>query len=209
MKQFCNKELRNNQYLSQVKTKEYTERFEHCIDMVKVVFGNTAFRKYTPSDDTIEQGGWTATRINMALYDIQLCGFVNYTKNEVLRNADFIREAVLNLMSNDIEFQNSISLDTSTKEVMKKRFKIWLETLEKIIGDNGYKNRMFSYGVKKELFMKNPVCAISQQQILAIEDSEIDHIIPYSKGGETKIENAQLVLRYFNRAKNNRLETNT
>jgi 5-methylcytosine-specific restriction endonuclease McrA len=39
---------------------------------------------------------------------------------------------------------------------------------------------------------------------LAIEDAEVDHILPYSKGGKTEIENAQLVLRFFNRAKGNR-----
>ena len=35
------------------------------------------------------------------------------------------------------------------------------------------------------------------------DDYEVDHIIPYSKGGKTEISNAQLVLIYFNRAKNN------
>jgi len=173
--------------------------------MVKIVFGNTAFRRYIPSEDPNEQGSWTNTRINMALYDIQMCGFVNYSKSEIFRNADFIREAILDLMTNDSEFQKSILLETSNKEVMKKRFKIWLETLEKIIGNSEYDKRTFSYEVKKELFDQNPVCAISKQRILAIEDAEVDHILPYSKGGETKINNAQLVLRYFNRAKGNRV----
>jgi 5-methylcytosine-specific restriction endonuclease McrA len=35
------------------------------------------------------------------------------------------------------------------------------------------------------------------------DDYEVDHIIPYSKGGKTELSNAQLVLIYFNRAKNN------
>ncbi len=205
MKQFCNKELRDNQNLSPDKAKEYTEKFNNCVDMVKIVFGNTAFRRYIPSEDSNEQGKWTNTRINMALYDIQMCGFVNYSKNEVFRNADFIRESMLDLMTNNSEFQKSILIETSNKEVMKKRFKIWLETLENIIGNSEYENRAFSYEIKKELFDKNPTCAISKQRILAIEDSEVDHIIPYSKGGETRIENAQLVLRYFNRAKGNKL----
>jgi 5-methylcytosine-specific restriction endonuclease McrA len=43
-------------------------------------------------------------------------------------------------------------------------------------------------------------------KILKIEDSEVDHIIPYSKGGKTEINNAQLVLRYFNRAKKDKME---
>ena len=198
MKQFCNKELRDNRFLTNEKAKEYRNRFNDCIDLVKVVFGETAFRRYIPSDKEREQGNWTTTRINMALYDIQMCGFVNYSKNEVLRNADFIREAMIELMINNREFIDSILIQTSNKEVLKKRFKIWFEKLDEIIGNNGYEQRTFSYQTKKELFEKNPVCAISGQRILAIEDSEVDHIVPFSKGGKTEMDNAQLVLRYFN-----------
>jgi hypothetical protein len=206
MKQFCNKELRDNRYLSTEKAKEYRTKFHDCIDLVKVVFGETAFRRYIPSNSEKEQGNWTTTRINMALFDIQMCGFVNYSKNEILRNADYIREAMLELMTNNQDFIDSILLQTSNKEVLKKRFKIWLEKLDEIVGSSGYEQRTYSFQVKKELFDKNPICAISGQRILAIEDSEVDHIIPFSKGGKTEIENAQLVLRYFNRAKNNNTE---
>lgn len=56
-----------------------------------------------------------------------------------------------------------------------------------------------------KLFNSNTYCAISGQKIFAIEDSEVDHIIPYSKGGKTEKSNAQLVLRYFNRAKKDKM----
>lgn len=201
MKQFCNKELRDNQFLSNEKQKEYRDRFNHCIDLVKLVFGDTAFRRYTIPEDG-KKGGWVASRINMSLFDIQMCGFVNYSKNDVLRNADFIREAMLDLMINNQEFINSILLTTSDKSTLQKRFKIWLEKLEEIIGNvESYSQRNFSYEIKDKLFRENPTCAISGQRVLAIEDAEVDHILPYSKGGKTDIENAQLVLRYFNRAK--------
>jgi len=204
MKQFCNKELRDNRFISEEKQKEYKERFNHCIDLVKIVFGETAFRRYLPSSNENEKGSWTTTRINMALYDIQMYCFKDYSKNDVLRNADFIREAMIDLMNNNQEFIDSILIQTSDREILKKRFKIWSEKLEEIITDKNYEKRVFPYSVKKELFEKNPICAISGQRILAIEDSEVDHIIPYSKGGKTEIENAQLVLRYFNRAKSNK-----
>lgn len=203
MKQFCNKELRDNRFLNPDKRKEYKSRFNDCIDLVKVVFGDKAFRRYIPSDNEKEQGNWTTTRINMALFDIQMCGFVNYSKNEILRNADFIREAMLDLMTNNKDFIDSILIQTSNKDVLKKRFKIWLDKLDEILGTNGYEQRTFPFHIKKELFDNNPVCAISGQRILAIEDAEVDHITPFSKGGKTEKENAQLVLRYFNRAKNN------
>ena len=110
---------------------------------------------------------------------------------------------MIELMINNKEFIESILIQTSNKDVLKKRFNIWLEKLDEIVGYNGYEQRTFSYQVKKELFDKNPICAISKQRILSIEDSEVDHILPFSKGGKTEMDNAQLVLRYFNRAKNN------
>lgn len=204
MKQFCNKELRDNRNLNEEKAEDYRKRFLHCIDLVKVVFGKTAFRRYTAANKEKEKGNWTTTRIHMALFDVQMCGFVNYSKNEVLNKVDFIREALLDLMINNQDFIDSILIQTSNKEVLKKRFKIWLEKLDEIIGDNSYQKRTFSFSVKQELFNRNPFCAISNQRILAIEDAEVDHILPYSKGGKTEIENAQLVLRFFNRAKGNR-----
>jgi hypothetical protein len=205
MKQFCNKELRDNRHLISEKRDEYKKRFLHCVDLVKIVFGEKAFRRYKISDPDDEKGNWVSTRINMALYDIQMFGFVNYTKNEILRNADFIREAMLDLMCNDIEFIESILIETSNKTVLKKRFTIWLNKLDEIIGDNGYERRNFSFAIKNQLFSSNPYCKISNQRILNIEDAEVDHIFPFSKGGETKIENAQLVLRYFNRAKKDKV----
>jgi 5-methylcytosine-specific restriction endonuclease McrA len=135
-----------------------------------------------------------------------MCGFVNYSKNEVLQHADYIREAMLDLMSNNQDFIESILIQTSDKNILKKRFKIWFEKLDEIIGDKSYQQRNFPYSIKKKLFDENPVCALSGQQILAIEDAEVDHIVPFSKGGKTDYANAQLVLRYFNRAKKNNTE---
>ena len=207
MKQFSNKELRDNRDLSPNKVKEYKARFEHCLDLVKVVFGDMAFRRYMPGN-VGESGKWGETQINMALYDIQMVGFVNYSKNEVLAKADLIREGLLDLMITNQPFKEQLIWQTSDTDVLKKRFRTYMDMLESIIGDPQYPQRTFSFSVKEELFKKNPYCAISKQKILAIEDSEVDHIVPYSKGGKTEISNAQLVLRYFNRAKSDKMENN-
>jgi hypothetical protein len=205
MKQFCNKELRERQFLSKDKSKEFQERFLHCLDLVKVVFGDNAFRRYIPGPDG-NSGYWSTGQINMALFDLQMVGFVNYSKTQVLSNADAIRDELLNLMITDKEFQNLIGFKTSDADNVKKRFKVYFDMLDKIITDSSYQKRMFPFSVKEALFKSNPICAISNQRILAIEDSEVDHILPFSKGGKTEVENAQLVLRYFNRKKGDRLD---
>ena len=205
MKQFSNKELRENKDLSPNKVKEYKARFEHCLDLVKVVFGDMAFRRYMPGNDG-ESGKWGETQINMALYDIQMVGFVNYSKNDVLAKADLIREGLLDLMITNQQFKEQLIWQTSDTDVLKKRFRTYMDMLESIIGDPKYSQRTFPFSVKEDLFKNNPYCAISKQKILAIEDSEVDHIIPYSKGGKTEISNAQLVLRYFNRSKSDKMD---
>jgi hypothetical protein len=205
MKQFCNKELRDNRNITPEKSKEYRTRFEHCLDLVKTVFGENAFRRYLPGDNNLP-GKWASTQINMALFDLQMIGFVNCSKNEVLAQADSIREGLLELMCNNLKFQELIGYKTSNTDNVKQRFKIYMDFLEKAIGDKSYQQRIFPYKIKEELFNTNPYCAISNQKILAIEDSEVDHIVPFSKGGKTVRENAQLVLRYFNRAKKDKLE---
>ena len=204
MKQFSNKELRDNRELSPNKVKEYRARFEHCLDLVKVVFGDMAFRRYMPGENSAP-GKWGETQINMALYDIQMVGFVNYSKNDVLAKADLIREGLLDLMTNNQQFKEQLIWQTSDTDVLKKRFRTYMDMLESIIGDPQYSQRTFSFSVKEELYKNNPYCAISKQKILAIEDSEVDHIVPYSKGGKTEMSNAQLVLRYFNRAKSDKM----
>jgi hypothetical protein len=204
MMQFCNKELRDNQHLTPAKAKEYRQRFEHCLSLVKTVFGANAFRRYIPATATT-LGRWAEGQINMALFDLQMIGFVNYSQNDVLRNADYIREGLLDLMTENEEFQLLIGYKTSDTDNVRRRFRIYFDMLDRIIGDSNYSQRTFSPQLKSKLFKENPVCAISGQQILGIEDAEVDHIIPYSKGGPTSPENAQLVLRYFNRAKKDKM----
>jgi len=201
MKQFCNKELRENREMSDAKCKEYKDRFLHCTDLVKIVFGTHAFRRYIPGKHDSPQGSWAEDQINLALFDLQMVGFRNYSKNEVLAKADYIREALLDLMINNEEFQLLIAYKTSDTDNVKRRFRIWMDTLDEIIGSNSYQQRVFPFSIKEKLFNERPYCAISGQKILAIEDAEVDHITPYSKGGPTTLENAQLTLRYFNRAK--------
>lgn len=202
IKQFCNKELRDNRNLNQNKKDEYLKRFKHSIELCKTVFGEFAFRRFSSGNEDDKNGKWINTRINMALFDIQMCGFAIYEKNQIISRADDIREALIELMTNNEEFTRSIEIQTSDREQVTKRFKIWLDTLEGIVTKR--QKRAFSYNDKQRLFASSQTCGLCQQQILLIEDAEVDHIVPYSQGGATTLENAQLAHRYCNRMKGNR-----
>jgi len=202
IKQFCNKELRDNRFLNKDKAGEYKKRFEHCIDLCRTVFGENSFRRFLPGNEDDFNGKWTTSRINMALYDIQMCGFAIYDKNQIVSHSDEIRDKLLQLMTNDEEFIRSIEIQTSDKEQVTKRFKIWFDTLDSIV-THKQQDRNFAYKIKEELFAKDKKCKLCNQNIMMIEDSEVDHIIPFSKGGKTEIKNAQITHRYCNRKKNN------
>ncbi len=206
MKQFCNKELRDNRHMVEAKQKEYTDRFNKCAELTRIVFGSNAFRRYLLGDTRNPNGKWVTTRVNMAIFDIQMCGFVNYTKNQIVPKADEIREKLIDLMINDSEFMSTVENKTNDTIVLKKRFEIWLRELEKIIGNGKPDARTFTYADKKTLFNQDPTCKICSQQLLMIEDAEVDHIIPFSKGGKTELSNGQITHRYCNRAKNNRTD---
>jgi 5-methylcytosine-specific restriction endonuclease McrA len=84
---------------------------------------------------------------------------------------------------------------------VNKRFKKWLKVLEDIVGSPRSEIRAFTYKQKTQLFNEDSTCSICKQRILNIDDAEVDHIIPYVKGGQTDISNAQLTHRFCNRQK--------
>ena len=203
IKQYCNKELRENRNLSDDKKNEYTTRFKKCIELCRTVFGDNAFKRYIPGDSENPNGKWVASRINMALFDIEMCGFALFEKNQIVAHSDEIREGLLDLLTNNDEFIRAIEIQTSDKEQMSKRFTIWINFLNSIVSNQQV--RIFPYSVKQQLFNSDPTCKICGNQILVIEDSEVDHIIPFSNGGATDISNAQITHRYCNRKKKNRV----
>jgi hypothetical protein len=205
MKQFCNKELTERQFMQPAKIKEYQIRFKKSVELCRSVFGENSFRRFKQGDsEKNRDGNWSTTRINMALFDIQMCGFVNYTNNQIINHADDIREALIDLMCNDTEFIQSIETQTSGAKQMVFRFEKWLGVLKQIVDSQTYP-RIFPYAVKRQLFESDPTCKICGNQIMMIEDAEVDHKDPYSKGGPTIFDNAQIAHRYCNRHKSSKL----
>ena len=73
--------------------------------------------------------------------------------------------------------------------------------------DVNTRKRLFDPSIKEKLFHPGYVCTYCGNQILSMDDCEIDHIIPFDAGGPTEIENAQLLHKWCNRSKGNRLQT--
>ncbi len=204
MKTFCNKHLKQFRNMPVEKRTEYSELFKETIDKVYTIFGKNAFRRMTKVEGKNDYE-WSKTRINMALYDIQMFGFTRYDKEALIRHQDEIRDKMFDLMVNDEDFISSIEKETSNTATVNYRFKKWLDVLDDIMKQevNNPNPRCFPDLIKTEMFNEDPTCKLCGQRILNYDDAHVDHIKPYTNGGLTIRENGQLTHRYCNQHKSN------
>lgn len=198
IKSFLNEEMRNNQNLSPGKADKIKAAFKNSVTLIKSMLGPKAFRRFNAGTPGQINGSWEPKRFNASLYDVLMFGFANKDKNLVMRNLDAIREAYIDLMTNNAEFCESIERSTSSQQAVKKRFDLWRQRLDAILDEDSKQPRCFSLELKQKLFDANPVCTICGQQISTLDDAAVDHIEQYWRGGKTIPENARLTHRYCN-----------
>lgn len=201
MKQFLNEEMRKNRIINKEEKKILEEVFKKSVDLIKVIFGKEAFKIYS-IDEKTKIGNFDSRKLNQGLFLILMYGFTPYNKNQIMPYCDLIKEELLNLQVHDDEFINSLTgSGTNSRENILKKIEIWKDTLKGILGYPVNEPRSFSKTLKEVLFKNNSLCQICKQKILSVDDSEIDHIICYWKGGKTIPENGQLTHRICNRIK--------
>jgi hypothetical protein len=91
-----------------------------------------------------------------------------------------------------------------TKSNMDKAISILMNELSEFIIDLD-SNRLFSKEDKIKLWEKSRECGICGEEITSLSDAQVDHIVPWSKGGKTDLSNAQLSHEKCNKSKGNRL----
>ena len=143
---------------------------------------------------------FAVSRNNFAppIFDRLMVCFAKTDRSAITRNADAIREALIDLSFSDGKFIDYTTRSTSDTKVVIGRFKIWERTLDEILSQESTNPRCFSRALKEEFFKNNPACAICGQRISDIDDAAMDHIKQYWLGGETIPENARLVHRHCN-----------
>lgn len=195
---FLNVEMAAFRQVTQEKEDELRKAFMNATYLLRTVLGKNAFRRYYTGNAQDHNGYWEDKQLNTSLYDILMWSFARLDKNNAVRNADAIREALINLMTTDQQFIDSIEKSTSSKTAVNIRFDRWRQALENVIDVNHREERCFSRALKEKLFEVNPTCTICGNRINDVDDSAIDHIEQYWCGGRTIPENARLVHRYCN-----------
>jgi hypothetical protein len=198
IKLFLNHTMEKYQNISQSDEQKLRTGFKNSVQIIRSLLDKNSFKRFYRGDETNKNGRWELKKFNVSLYDVLMYSFAREDKNTVYQNLDRIREALINLMTNDQDFIDSIELSTSSVKAVTTRFDKWRMILQSIIGIARREPRCFTYNIKEDLFNLNNTCAICGNQILNIDDSAVDHIDQYWTGGKTIPENARLTHRFCN-----------
>ena len=131
--------------------------------------------------------------------------FSQFNQQLIRNHADKVRDNLTNITQEDICIFNPNGRPNGDAKGTQYSLNQVFERLESCL-DGGEKNlqRNFPKEWKGILFERqHGLCGICGQQIVNMDVAEIDHIIPYSKGGKTTLDNAQLVHMHCNRSKGN------
>ena len=206
IKSFLNLEMEDNRHINDYKAKNLKTGFKNSVELVKVIFGKNAFKRYYAGKGSSScDGHWEKSKFNASLFDIIMDSLARIDKNKAYQHLDDIRDGLIELMTSDQDFINSIELSTSSSQAVKARFVKWNAKLQEIIKDHTPEQRFFPWSIKEHLYKKRKICALCNNQILDIDDAHVDHIVPFSKGGTTTQDNAQLAHKYCNLVKSDSL----
>ena len=171
--------------------------FTGTIDIVKQVLGERAFAAVERDSNN------PLNKFSGSVYDSIIIPFSFFPKNNLIREADKIRTAIDEVKETDEQYREDTYTATGSRHRVVGRIMKIYNLLADIMG--GYGNdegsRCFSNAVKEKLYSKGYICDYCGNEILDINDSEVDHITPFSQGGDTVLSNAQLLHRHCNRAK--------
>ncbi|MGN1411436.1 MAG: HNH endonuclease family protein [Oscillospiraceae bacterium] len=182
--------------------KKLKKKFLDTFRLVKQVLGKEAFSSYNHTNGKIIRS------FNSSIYDSIMVSFASFRKQDIINNADKIKIAIEDIKNNNLNYDDCIHRGTNSGIKTSTRIEIIYNAIKKIVEQNSlniYDSRCFTEEQKKELFYDGCKCGVCGQKILNFNDCEVDHIIPYSKGGRTILENAQLVHSYCNKSKGNQL----
>lgn len=201
MKRFFNREMEKYQYISLEEAQYLRDAFKNSVQIVKSLFGDSAFRRFYRGSESNPNGLWESQQFNTSLYDVMMGVFHSKDKNRVYAALDSIREGLIDLMTTNPEFIDAITLGTSEIDRVTKRFDLVRHLVDDLLQNHRSQPRCFSRALKKELYDADATCAICNNTIDHMDDAAVDHIDQYWKGGKTIPENARLTHRYCNMAR--------
>jgi hypothetical protein len=181
---------------------EQAETFRQAMRNIYSVFGDKSARLYITgtADHPSNDGRWDH-KFSVSALDLQASSLIGQSESKVQEAAEQIREAYIFYLLTNPQVRLAISRQPAGTQATKTRWFGFRAQVQEILGKTIVEPRFFTYNFRRELYEKQPICRICGNEIHAFDDSTVDHIIPYSKGGETTYDNAQLAHRSCNARK--------
>ncbi len=82
LKGFLNEYMEEKRDLSEAESKEKTDLFKKCVELVELVFGNLAGHRWVREEDE-SPDGYIAQTFNDGILDAQMFGFMDYAKQSI------------------------------------------------------------------------------------------------------------------------------
>jgi hypothetical protein len=176
--------------------------FNQTMRNVYNVFGTHSGRLYSAGTEAnpIAEGRWDR-KFSILAFDIQASALNGQNPQKVQEAAEQIREAYLFYLLTNPQVRQAISRQTGSTSATKTRWFGFKAEVQRLLSDISLEPRFFSYDYRRQLFEANPICRLCGNEIHSFDDSTVDHIIPYAKGGKTVPENGQLAHRSCNSKK--------
>ncbi len=205
LKQFLNEYMGKFAPREQYELKAHANLFRQTMQNVYTAFEERSARLYEVNLRT-NRGSWE-TKFSVTALDIQASALMNRPTTKVQKAAEQIRELFLFTLLTDTEMRDSISKRTASSAQTRIRWTKFRQLVDPIIEGTIVEPRFFEYEFRRDLYGKSDLCQLCRNEIHSLEDCTVDHIIPYSKGGKTIPENAQLAHRGCNAKKNAQMPT--
>ena len=181
----------------------------------RTVFRELRFRPYRVPSDEGNEGEW-ASRLNRALMEVQVWALLDHSAfgfadaqafDAALRgNRQEIVDYARRLHIYNERFNDTIQRGTTGRPNVEFRYDRYRSMVAAALADvpDERRRRFFSLQQKQNIWDAladaDRVCS-ECGQALSFAEAEVDHIRPFSEGGETVVRNGALIHPLCNRAK--------
>ena len=196
VKEFLNNTLEKYRHIPPRDEVRLRADFRNSIQIIRYLFGKSAFRRFCRGDEKNKNGQWETGQFNVALFDILMYSFAKQNMTQVLQHKDRIDEALIDLMTTDQEFIDSIEMTTGSRIIVATRFEKWCHALQTILDKGVNMPGTFDYMLKYELFTSSSACTLCGHPIHMFDDSTFVNIQNYWVGDKPISDQARLAHRY-------------
>ena len=166
------------------------------------VFGENSARLYnTGTEDRPTVEGRWEPKFSISALDIQASALAGQHPGKVQAASEQIREMYIYYLLTQPQVRLAISRQPAGTAATKLRWTGFKAHVQAILDGTVLEPRFFTFEFRRQLFQRDPSCKICGNEIHALEDSAVDHVHPYSRGGRTVPENAQLAHQSCNARK--------